>query len=68
MPSCFQLADPVAMQFLSGASNTANWTWDIPASEVWFGRPFYQQAYAVDPTANSAGLTTSNGGAGVLGF
>lgn len=68
MPGCFQIADPVAIQFLIGSSGSADWSWDIPSSEVWFGLPFYQQAYVLDAPANTLGLTVSNGGAGVLGF
>ncbi|MCA8952651.1 MAG: hypothetical protein KDE27_24275 [Planctomycetes bacterium] len=68
MPGCFQLADPVAIQFLFGSGGTAPWSWSIPSSQAWFGLPFYQQAFAIDAGANQLGLTASNGGAGVLGL
>lgn len=68
MPGCWQLADPVAVQFLFGASNQASWSWDIPVAEVWFGTPIYQQVFALDPGYNQVGLTASAGRAGVLGY
>ncbi|MCR9246974.1 MAG: hypothetical protein NXI31_18220 [bacterium] len=68
MAGCTQLADPVAVQFLFGAGGNASWSWTLPTSEVWFGAPFYQQAFVLDSAANQLGLTATNGGAGVLGY
>ena len=68
MPGCWQLVDPMATVFLAGGGNVATWSWNVPASQSFFGTRFYQQAFVLDGPANGLGLTVSNGGAGMLGF
>lgn len=62
MPGCDLLIAPDATMLLLGQANTVTWTVPIPYSTGLFGLEFYYQAFAYDPQANVAGLTTSNAG------
>lgn len=67
MPGCRLLAEVAAAQLVAGAGTNANWTLPLPANPAFVGTVFFNQAFAIDPTANAAGLTTSNGGRATLG-
>jgi hypothetical protein len=46
------------------------WTWkaSIPNNALFIGTTFFNQAWTLDSKANSLGISTSNGGKGVVGF
>ncbi|MGB3967921.1 MAG: hypothetical protein WBO45_14400 [Planctomycetota bacterium] len=68
MPGCFLLVDPVVSLVLSGAGNSATWSWPVPGTPSLFGAQFFSQAFPLDPPANSLGFSASNGAVGTLGF
>ena len=59
---------PVTSDLVTGTGNVAGWSWTIPASPVYFGLTFYQQALVLDPGVNALGATVSNSCAGWIGF
>jgi len=67
-PGCFWRVDPLATALLLGTGSIATSSWAIPASQTYFGLPFYQQALVLDAAANPLGATVSNATVGVLGF
>jgi hypothetical protein len=69
MPGCELLVSPDAVVALGAASaaGTANWVTPIPATLSASGLTFFQQAFAIAPGANSAGVVVSNAGEGVVG-
>lgn len=68
MPSCDLLVDPLLSFVLTGAGNTANWSFPVPGTQTLFGAQFFSQAFPLDPTANSLGFAASQGTTGTIGF
>ena len=68
MPGCMLLADPLILTLVVGAGNSATWSWALPSTPDVFGFSFFNQAFSLDPAANSFGFTASNGGAGFIGY
>ena len=66
MPGCSLLASPDILTPVIGLP-TASWSMSIPNTLTLLGLPFFNQAFALDATANALGIATSNAGAGVLG-
>ncbi|MBK8099382.1 MAG: hypothetical protein IPK26_19920 [Planctomycetes bacterium] len=64
-PTCSILASGDELSVLTNVLGTAVWQRTMPAFP---GLVFYNQAFALDPTANTLGLTASNGGRGTVGF
>ncbi|MFM1870603.1 MAG: hypothetical protein RL398_25 [Planctomycetota bacterium] len=61
MPSCSLLVAPDAVLLAIGSQNAATWRLTIPFVTALAGLEFSLQAFALDPAANAAGATTSNG-------
>lgn len=61
MPSCSLLVAPDAVALAVGSQNAATWQLSIPFVTALAGLEFSLQAFALDPAANVAGATTSNG-------
>jgi len=68
MTGCTQYVDALVLDFVVGANQEADWSWQVPNQANLFGANFYNQAFSFDPAANSFGWTASNAGAGTLGF
>lgn len=68
MVGCTQYVDALVLDVIQNVGTTATWTWAIPNTASLFGFPFYNQAFSLDPAANSFGFTASNAGRGVLGY
>ena len=64
-PGCTGLSSAEDVQFLTNVLGTAVWSVTIPNVP---GAHFYNQAIVFDAAANALGITTSNGGHGVIGF
>jgi len=62
MPGCALLVSPDATVLLVGSANTATWSLPLPSVPGLLGIELFLQAFAFDPAANAAGVTTSNGG------
>ena len=54
-----------SLQVLPNVLGSSTWSFAIPPIP---GAVFFNQAIALDPSANNLGLTTSNGGRGVIGL
>lgn len=67
MPGCRQYVSADALGLLAATNGRAQWSLAIPAQGALLGLRFHQQALVLDPSANLAGLATSNAGSGVLG-
>lgn len=67
MTGCTQYVDALSFTFLTG-STTATWSWSIPNDANLFGAVFFNQAFSLDPTANSFGFVASNAATGQLGY
>jgi len=61
MPGCDLLVSPDAILLVTGANQTASWQLPIPFAAAFVDFDLFVQALALDPTANAAGATTSNG-------
>lgn len=68
LTGCNLLAAPLTNQFIVGPPTSAAWTLAIPNLTTIQGLMFYNQGIAIDPGANPAGLTVSNGAKGKLGL
>jgi hypothetical protein len=64
-PGCSVLSSAEQLHFLTNVLGTAVWNVTIPNFP---GASFYNQAIVFDAAANPLGITTSNGGHGVIGF
>jgi len=64
-PGCSVLCSGEELIVLTNVLGSAVWQRAIPSFP---GLTFYNQAFAFDPAANALGLTTSNGGQGVIGL
>jgi hypothetical protein len=64
-PSCSVLASGDELNVLTNVLGTAVWQRAMPAFP---GLVFYNQAFALDPSANALGMTASNGGRATVGF
>jgi hypothetical protein len=64
-PGCDILVDPLVIQLLLGASNSATWNFTIPVANVFAGIELYQQGISHDPAG--PGLAFSNGAHCVIG-
>ncbi len=60
MPGCFARSSVDALFIVAGSANAATLTIPIPVHGTLLGVPLYQQGFALDPAANTAGLTASN--------
>ncbi len=58
-PGCFLRVRPDSSIFLAGSQNSVTFALPIPNLPTLVGMRFYEQAAALDPTANALGLTTS---------
>ncbi|MCR9246056.1 MAG: hypothetical protein NXI31_13575 [bacterium] len=61
MPGCRAQTSGETMTAISASSGTAQFTWNVPNSSIWFGQQFHLQGLVLDPGVNAAGATTSNG-------
>lgn len=68
MPGCSLLADPLAAVLVASPGTRASWVLPIPNVPALVGAAFYNQAFALDPSANAAGLTATNGGRATIGL
>jgi len=68
MPGCDQLMAPAATDFRIPAAGAANWSLSIPNTTSLASVHLFQQAFALDPAANTLGLTASNGVAITIGI
>ncbi|MBP8300501.1 MAG: hypothetical protein KA020_09070 [Planctomycetes bacterium] len=72
MPGCTSLVNaaggPVATDFRVASSGAANWMLGVPNTASFVGVRVYQQAFALEPGANAAGLVASNGAELTLGI
>lgn len=68
MTGCSLLVDPAATTALFSSGGAVTWTLALPASPALIGVQFYNQLLGLDPGANTAGATVSNGGSGVIGM
>jgi hypothetical protein len=62
---CSVLASGDDLALVTNVLGTGLWQWTVPNAP---GVAFYNQAFAFDAAANPLGITTSNGGHGVIGF
>jgi hypothetical protein len=69
MPGCQLLAaaDVVLALGVANSAGSANWVTAIPSTASLAGFEFFQQALAVVPGANAAGIVLGNGGHGIVG-
>lgn len=67
MTGCTQYVDALVLDYFTG-STTATWSWSIPNTPILFGARFYNQAFSLDPGANSFGFAASNAATGKIGF
>lgn len=58
-PGCMLRINPGFVMLLIGTQNSATFALQIPNTPTVAGLRFYEQAAALDPTANALGLTTS---------
>ena len=66
MPGCSLLASPDILTPVFGLP-TASGSLSVPNTLTLYGLPFFNQAFALDATANALGITTSNAGAAIVG-
>jgi hypothetical protein len=64
-PGCSLLASGDDLGLVTNVLGTGLWQWNVPNAP---GASFYVQAFAFDAAANALGITSSNGGHGVIGF
>jgi hypothetical protein len=64
-PGCFLRTSIDQIDLLTNVLGSASWSWTVPLVP---GGVFHAQVLPLDPTANTLGLTTSNGARGVIGF
>jgi hypothetical protein len=64
---CLLSTDPLLLVPMTNNGGTASFVATVPGSPSTLGAVFYNQAWAADATANSLGITVSNGGEGKLG-
>jgi hypothetical protein len=67
-PGCTALASGESLFVLTNVLGSAVWQFAVPNAPNAPGASFYNQAFALDPTANALGLTVSNGGQATIGF
>lgn len=66
-PGCSGHVSADAVSLMLGVGNTANFAWTLPNDPSFLGARFYNQALALDPSANPLGAVTSNAAMIVLG-
>jgi hypothetical protein len=64
-PNCSLLCSGDQLQVVSNVLGSAVWSFTVPPFP---GGTFFNQAIALDASANALGLTTSNGGRGIIGM
>jgi hypothetical protein len=64
-PGCSVLSAGDDVGIVTNVLGTGFWQWTVPNAP---GFAFYNQAFVFDGAANGLGITTSNGGHGVIGF
>lgn len=67
MTGCSQYVDALVLDYVTGGTTTATWSWAIPNNPILFGYEFYNQGFSLDPSANSFGFVASNAAVGKLG-
>lgn len=63
---CFLVTDPAVVMASPASAGTAAFHFDLPPGGDCLGMTFYNQAFALDPTANAMGIRWSAGGVGVV--
>ncbi len=53
---------------LSSSGGTASWQATVPSWTTLIGLDFFNQCWVLDSNANAAGIATSNGGRGTIGY
>jgi len=61
-PGCFILSSVGTVTFLIHSGGTANYSVALPNNPTLTGVTFMNQAFLLDPAANSLGVITSNAG------
>jgi len=64
---CNLLVDSLTNIVIAGPGTSATWSIALPLIPAFSGLELFHQAFAIDPPANAAGLTASNGGKTRLG-
>ena len=64
-PNCSALCSGDQLHIMSSVLGSGAWSFVVPPVP---GATFFNQAFPFDPSANPLGLTTSNGGRGVIGL
>ncbi|MBZ0214430.1 MAG: hypothetical protein K8H99_11565 [Nitrospirae bacterium] len=67
MPGCAWYTDIAATLPMATSSGTARVTFVLPNTPNVVGLQFFCQGLVFDPAANSAGLISTNAGAGIIG-
>ena len=67
MPGCAALTSNDLLVVLQNLTGTAVWSTTIPNQSSLLGQIFYNQAFALDPSANVLGMIVSNGATGTIG-
>lgn len=65
-PGCILFVEILGYSIQSHTNGTGQFSYAIPNNPAAIGIPVANQAFVTDPTANAAGLITSNAGAGVV--
>lgn len=61
MPGCDLLVSFAALELIPAANQRSEWLLTIPNSTALAGVRLFQQGFALEPGANAAGITASNG-------
>ncbi len=64
-PNCALLCSGHQLSLVTNVLGSAVWSFPVPPFP---GATFFNQALVLDPSANALGLTTSNGGRGLIGI
>jgi len=67
MPQCYLRVAPDVTQWAAGTGGTATFQILIPSTPALVGLAFWQQAFALAPGANPAGLLVSDSMSGTVG-
>lgn len=68
MPGCTAYTTPIASVGAGSTSGRARFAFRVP-NNIWLiGKTYFNQAFGVDPKANTLGLASSNGRRAVIGF
>ena len=67
MTGCYQYVSWDMQVLVSTGNGAVKWRASVPTGAAFVGLHFHAQFWARDPTANAAGLITSDAGLGILG-